>query len=487
MLVGGADLIGVGIPDHGEHGCGLLAAHHRDAGVWPHPQLPGPVRSTAHGVVAGAERPAGDDRELRHLGARDRGHELGAVAGDATLLRVLADHEAGDVLEEDKRDAALARQFDEVCSLLGRFGEEDATVREDPDGVALDPGKPADEGVAVERLELVEAAAVDDPGDDLERVELVPVMLGHDPVEVGGVDQGRLGRRDLPGGWGGVAEVADDLAGERERVVVRDGEVIRDTGAARVEGCASELLGRDVFSGGGFHEGRAADEDGAGALDDHRLVAHRGDVGAPGRTRAHDDGDLRDVLRGESCLVEEDSPEVVAVGEDVGLERQKRPARIHQVDAREVILLRDFLGAEVLFDRQREVRASLDGGVVRDDDAAAALDHADAGHDPGCGRLAVVDVPGGEGIQLEECSAGIDEQVDALAGGELATRAVALGSLLAAAAGDECRPLAQLNEQAFHVGLPRSERLRSTIGRARQLRHGSGDLRGGRAENGDHG
>ena len=59
-------------------------------------------------VVAGAERAARDDGELGHVGARDCGHELGAVPRDPALLVLLADHEAGDVLEEDERDPALA-------------------------------------------------------------------------------------------------------------------------------------------------------------------------------------------------------------------------------------------------------------------------------------------------------------------------------------------------------------------------------------------
>ena len=100
-------------------------------------------------------------------------------------------------------------------------GEEDAAVRENPDRMALDAGEPADERVAVEGLELVEPAAVDEPRDDLQRIELVPIVLGDDPVEVGGVDSRRLGRRDLPGRRRGIAEVAHDLAGERERVLVR--------------------------------------------------------------------------------------------------------------------------------------------------------------------------------------------------------------------------------------------------------------------------
>ena len=119
-LVLGADLVRVGVADHRQHGRGLLAAHHRDARVRPHPELARGVGAAAHPVVAGAERAADDDRELRHLGARDRHHELRAVAGDPAGLVLLADHEAGDVLQEDERHAALARELDEVRALLRR-------------------------------------------------------------------------------------------------------------------------------------------------------------------------------------------------------------------------------------------------------------------------------------------------------------------------------------------------------------------------------
>jgi hypothetical protein len=97
-----------------------------------------------------------------------------------------------------------------VRALLRRLGEEDPAVREDPDREALDPREAADERVAVERLELVEAAAVDDPRDHLERVELVAEVLRDEPVEVGRVDDRGLGRR-APTATAAVAEVRDDL------------------------------------------------------------------------------------------------------------------------------------------------------------------------------------------------------------------------------------------------------------------------------------
>ena len=132
-------------------------------------------------------------------------------------------------------------------------------------------------------------------------------------------------------------------------------------------------------------------------------------------------------------LVEEDAAEVVAVGEDLGLQRQERPARVDEVDARQVVLLRHLLRAQVLLHRERVVRAALHGRVVGDDHALAALDDADPGHDPGRRRVAVVQVPRGERVQLEEGRAGVEEAVDPLAREELAARAVALDRLLAAA------------------------------------------------------
>jgi hypothetical protein len=85
-----------------------------------------------------------------------------------------------------------------MCALLRRLREEDAVVREDADGKPFDSGEPADEGLAVESLELVKAAAVDDPGDHLARVERLPVVVGNQAVELGRVGGGLLSRDQVP-------------------------------------------------------------------------------------------------------------------------------------------------------------------------------------------------------------------------------------------------------------------------------------------------
>ncbi len=58
---------------------------------------------------------------------------LAPSLGDAAGLVFLADHEAGDVLQEDQRDFALAAQLDEMRALQRAFGKQHAVVGENAD------------------------------------------------------------------------------------------------------------------------------------------------------------------------------------------------------------------------------------------------------------------------------------------------------------------------------------------------------------------
>src|SRR5204862_6626265 len=88
------------------------------------------------------------------------------------------------VLEEDERRAASRVELDEVRRLERALREENAVVGDDPDRVAPDPREAGDERRPVERLELVEARAVDDPRDDLAHVVRLPRALRDDAVEL---------------------------------------------------------------------------------------------------------------------------------------------------------------------------------------------------------------------------------------------------------------------------------------------------------------
>ena len=133
--------------------------------------------------------------------------------------------------------------------------------------------------------------------------------------------------------------------------------------------------------------------------------------------------------RRHARLVVEDPAEVLAVGKDLGLERQERAARVHEVDAGQPVLLGDLLGAQVLLDRHREVRAALDRRVVGDDHDLAARDTRPiAGHEAGARRLAVVHPVGGERRELEERRARVEQRVDAVAHEHLLLLGVALAA-----------------------------------------------------------
>ncbi len=117
--------------DGEQHIRGLFPAHDGDAGVGPHPQEARAVGASAHGVVARAERAADDHGQLGDAGGRHRMDHLGAVLGDAADFGFTSHHEAGDVLQEHQRDAALVAQLDEVRRFERGLAEQHAVVGDD--------------------------------------------------------------------------------------------------------------------------------------------------------------------------------------------------------------------------------------------------------------------------------------------------------------------------------------------------------------------
>ena len=94
--------------------------------------------------------------------------------------------------------------------------------------------------------------------------------------------------------------------------------------------------------------------------------------------RSHNNGYLTDAFRRKSRLIVEDSPEMFSVGEDVRLPGQVGAAGIYQIDAGEMIFFCYFLSANMLLDRQRVVRATLDCCVIGHDDALDAANATNA-------------------------------------------------------------------------------------------------------------
>jgi hypothetical protein len=189
---------------------------------------------------------------------------------------------------------------------------------------------------------------------------------------------------------------------------------------------AAEVFGRDDLSGGGLHQWRAAEKDRALLADDDRLVTHRRHVSATCRARAKHRRDLRNALGAHCRLVVEDPAEMLAVGKHLVLARQEGAAGVDKVDARQQILQRDLLRAQVLFDRHRVVGAALDRRVIGHDHAFAPGDPADPGDDSGSGRLVAVHAAGGQRSQLQKRGARIEQAIHPFAGQQLAAADVAL-------------------------------------------------------------
>ena len=193
---------------------------------------------------------------------------------------------------------------------------------------------------------------------------------------------------------------------------------------------AAKLGGGDHLARGRLHQRRAGEEDGALALGaraphDHRLIRHGRHVGAAGGAGAHHAGDLGDALGRHLRLIVEDAAEVVAVGKNLRLMRQVRPAAIHQIDARQAVLQGDFLRPQVLLHRHGEVGAALHRRVVADDHHLAPRDAPDAADHPGAGRLAAIEAKGGELTDLQEWRAGVQQPLHPLPRQELAPRLMA--------------------------------------------------------------
>ncbi len=336
------------------------------------------------------------------------------------------------------------------AALSGALREQDAVIGDDPDGIAPDMRPAGDERGAVERLELVELAAVDDAGDDLAYIiGLLPV--GTDgAVDLSGIVERRRGLAQRnAGGLHGV-EPADDAARDAEGVAVIERVVVGDAGDAAVHVGAAELLGGHDLAGRRLHQRRAAEEDGALVAHDDALVRHRRDIGAARRARAHDDGDLRDAGRRQRRLVVEDAAEMVAVGKDLVLVRQIGAAGIDEIEAGQPVLPRDLLGAQMLLHGDRVVGAALDRGVVGDDDAFAPRDAADAGDDPRRRHVAAIHAVGRELRQLQERRAGIEQGADAIARQQLAAREMALARGGAAALADLCDARPEIGDAVAH-------------------------------------
>ena len=233
---------------------------------------------------------------------------------------------------------------------------------------------------AVERLELVELGAVDDPGDHLARVERRLQVGRHEAEEVLLVvhrrgDVGARRRAELA-----PVEAGDDAPPEADGVELVGGEVVGEPGDPGVHLGAAERLVVGLLAGRHLHQRRPGEEHLGPVLDHHDVVGHARQVGAAGGRVAEHEGDRRDPVRRRPGEVAERAP---AGDEDLLLGRQVGAAGLDEVDHRQPVLEGDVGGAERLAQRERVARPASHGRVVGADQALDAADDADAGDDAG--------------------------------------------------------------------------------------------------------
>src|SRR5260370_37002556 len=94
---------------------------------------------------------------------------------------------------------ALAADFHEVWGFERALGEENSVVGNDADRVAHQTRKGTHDSRAIQCLEFVETAAIDQPRDNLAHIVALPVISGDDPIQTFGVGKRWFRAASLPG------------------------------------------------------------------------------------------------------------------------------------------------------------------------------------------------------------------------------------------------------------------------------------------------
>ena len=249
---------------------------------------------------------------LGHSGAGNRGDHLGPVLGDTAGFIFSPDHEPGDILQEKNGRSSLTAQFHKMGALQGAFRKKNAVVADDADGVAVNPGKAADQGGAVFFLKLVKLGSVHDPGDNLPDVIGGAGVPGQNAVDLPDI----IGRRNDPAGRlppGLIAQIFDDVAGDDQGFFLVFGKMIGHPGPGRMHFGPAQFFGCHDFTGGGLDQGRPAQKNRAVAFDDDGFIGHGRHIGAAGRAGPEYNRYLRNPLGRHHGLVEENPSEMLLV------------------------------------------------------------------------------------------------------------------------------------------------------------------------------
>ncbi len=226
--------------------------------------------------------------------------------------------------------------------------------------------------------------------------------------------------------------------------------MVGHAGQARVHIATTQVFGAHHLARSGFDQRWATQKDGALVLDDDGLVAHGRHIRAARSARAHDHRDLRDALRTHIGLVEKDATEVVAIRKDLVLVGQIGAARVHQINAGQVVLLRNLLRTQMLLHRHGIVGAALHCGIVADDHAVHPADTANAHDHARARRVVVVHVEGRQGRDFQKGRAGVEQHLHTVTRQQLATGCVLGSGGFATALGHALQVGTQVIDHGLH-------------------------------------
>ena len=137
---------------------------------------------------------------------------------------------------------------------------------------------------------------------------------------------------------------------------------------------------------------------------------------------------------------------MVPIWKYFGLQRQECAARIHQINAGQQVLQRDLLGTEVLFNGDGKVGAPFHRGVVCHDHHLFAVNAPYAGDDSPAWALVFIHPPSGQGAELQEWGAWVQELLNPLSDHQLASTAVKLDRIRVLPLPDLCEVVRQLSD-----------------------------------------
>ena len=225
---------------------------------------------------------------------------------------------------------------------------------------------------------------------------------------------------------------------------------VGDRRLGRVDLGAAEFFGRDGLVGHRLHDVGTGDEHVARVLHHEDEVGHGRRVDVAARARAHDDGDLRNDAGGQHVALEH----FAVAAERVDAFLDARAAGIEQADDRRAVLQRHVLDLGHLAGVRFRQRAADHGEVLGEHVDDAAVDGAPAGHDAVARGLVLLHAEVGaavldEGVELLERVL-VHQQLDALAGRQLALGVLAVDADLSAAEAGIVAALFELFDDVLH-------------------------------------